>query len=348
MIRTLLASVLLAIVCLPCPATADDVLRSIGASNPAAFYEVLEHVAEGAGLYKAEHLSVTKQFAGSAALCAQFVATGKGDVCTMSVEPIIMGYDKGLRLQLIFADDPRYTYVLGVLDDSPIRTLADFKGKEIGVTNAGSTWTSQISANDMLTGAGLKPSDYSFVPIGVGAQALTALTSKRVDGAAFPAVELGQIGVSGHVKFRYFRDPILDTIPDLGFAATPDTVRAKADELRRYLRAIVKAAILVRENPPVAARYFLEGKHEKVTPETLQNQIVVLETLQGDLSGADPSNPRIGYVPLKGIALLSGFFYAGGLTSRPVPAADIVSNEFIAYANDFDKKAFIAHVKGMR
>ena len=65
-----------------------------------------------------------------------------------------MGYDKGLRLQLIFADDPRYTYVLGVLDDSPIRSLADFKGKEIGVTNAGSTWTSQISANDMLAAPG--------------------------------------------------------------------------------------------------------------------------------------------------------------------------------------------------
>jgi len=35
------------------------------------------------------------------------------------------------------------------------------------------------------------------------------------------------------------------------------------------------------------------------------------------------------------------------LTSALVPAAAIVTNQFIAFANDFDKKAWIAQVKAM-
>jgi hypothetical protein len=53
-------------------------------------------------------------------------------VCASSVEPLIQGYGKGLRLQMFFDRDPQFDWVIGVLDSSPIKTLADFKGKDIG------------------------------------------------------------------------------------------------------------------------------------------------------------------------------------------------------------------------
>jgi len=329
----------------PRPAAADDALTVIGGSNAAAFYEVLEDVAQFAGLYKAEGLTVTKQYAGSASICGQLVASGKADICTMSIEPVVQGYDKGLRLQAFFSRDPRYDYVLGVLDDSPIHSLADFKGKDIGEINAGST--SEISANDMLSGAGLKKTDYNFIPIGTGSQALAALQSHKVAAASFPSVELGTISVVGHVKFRFFHDPILDSIPNVAFVSRPDVIAAKPDALKRYTRAIVKAAFIIRENPRVAAAYFLQGAGIKNTPEALQGETDALNLLQGDLAGADPSNPRIGALPVNGIALYCKFFQAAGLTSSLVPASAIVTNQFIEYANDFDKSAWIASVKKM-
>lgn len=200
------------------PATADDQLSVIGGAS-GSFYEVLDHVALRGGFFKAEHLDVNKQYGGSAATATQLVASGKADILSASIEPIIQGYERGVRLQVFFSRDPRYDYVLGVLDDSPIKTLADFKGVELGETNVGAT--AEISANDMLRGAGLQPSDYSFVPIGIGAQGLTAIVTKKVRAVTFPSVEFGLDEIIGHVKFRIFRDPLLDSVPNVGYMASP-------------------------------------------------------------------------------------------------------------------------------
>ena len=94
------------------------------AGNPTpGIFDTLELIADGAGFYKAEHLNVTKNYSANPATAAQLVATGKADVCSLSVEPVLAGYEKGLRLQFFLSRQARYSYVLGVLQDSPIRTL---------------------------------------------------------------------------------------------------------------------------------------------------------------------------------------------------------------------------------
>jgi NitT/TauT family transport system substrate-binding protein len=247
---------------------------------------------------------------------------------------------------VFFSRVHEYEYVLAVLDDSPIRTLADFKGKDIGEINVGST--SEISANDMLAGAGLKKSDYSFIPIGVGAAATSALVSGKVAGASFPSVELGTYSVVAGLKFRYFRDSILDNVPNVAFTAMPDVIQSKNDALKRFTRAIAKAAILVRVNPQLAARYFIQGSGQKVTDEAVANEAKLLELEQGDLAGSNPTSTRIGYMPEPGVALYCRFFQEQGLTPQLVPADQFVDNEFIPYANDFDHKVWMAQAKAMK
>jgi hypothetical protein len=48
------------------------------------------------------------------------------------------------------------------------------------------------------------------------------------------------------------------------------------------------------------------------------------------------------------MTLYSKYLFDQGFTSELVPATDIVTNQFIEYANDFDHKAFIDEVKRMR
>ncbi len=337
---------LLALAWLPCAASADDTLHVV-AAFPGGI-EVLENVALYAGLYKAEHLDVDKQYAGSASACAQLVMTGKADVCAASMEPTILGYDKGIRMQTFFARVYRYSYTMAVLADSPIRTLADFKGKTIGEPGPGDT--TEVVANNTLAGAGLKKGDYSFAAVGAGAQAIAALASHRVDGLTTAVADVTPQSAAAGVKIRLFGNPLLASIPNAGFAATPGTIASKGDLLRRYARAIAKASVIIRENPDLAAKYALLALHNgaPITPEAIARQASVLRALADFYAGADPMNPRIGNVPYNGIALYCQFFYDAGITKSLVPAREISTNQFIAFANDFDHKAWIAEARRMR
>jgi NitT/TauT family transport system substrate-binding protein len=321
------------------PARADDTLTIVAGSSGAGPYDVLDLVALGQGFYKAEGLDVRREYTGSASTAAQLVATGKGDICAATVEPILAGYDKGLRLTMFLSRAQRYTYAIGVLDESPIRTLAQFKGTNIGVPNLANG--ALPAADAMLAGAGLRKTDYAYVPIGLGAQALDALVNGKVAGVAYPALAVLPFEIAGHRKMRLFRSPTLGDISNAGYFATPATIAAKGDALARFARAIVKAAIFVRENPSVAARDYLQGDNEKVTAEALRDQLLDLQLSRDDLLGADPLSTKIGAISLADIALFTRYLADTGQTKQVVPTADVMTNQFIAYANDFDHRAMV-------
>jgi NitT/TauT family transport system substrate-binding protein len=341
----LVAGVLWAVAGLPRPAQADDVLNVIGGNSPAAFFEVISDVAERAGFYKAEHLTVNFQYAGNPYIAAQLVATGKGDICSLSVEPLVQGYEKGLHLQGFFARDPHYEYAIAVLDDSPIETLAGFKGAVLGETTVGSP--GEISTTAMLLGAGLKKSDVSYAALGAGTQSLPAITGRKVAGLVQPYVQDLIYAVMGNVKFRYFWNPILKDIGDVTYAATPAVIEAKADALARFARASVKASIVIRENPRLAARYFLEGAGVRVTPEALDNETRLLTLGYDQLPGMDPTSTKIGSLPPLGMEVLAKFLYDNGVTAQLVPVDAFMTDRFVGYANDFDHRAFIAYARSL-
>jgi NitT/TauT family transport system substrate-binding protein len=330
----------------PSPARADDYRLSIIAGNSTpGIFDTLELVAAGAGFYKEANLTVDKDYAAGAGTAAQLVASGKADVASLSVEPVLVGYDKGIKLQFFLSRQARYSYVLAVLNDSPIRTLEDFKGKTLGEVNAGSA--AEVTTQSMLAGVGIKPSEYNYIPLGIGAAPLTAIVNKKVDGVAFPYLEIAQDTVLGGVTFRVFRHPILQYISNVGYAAYPNVIAAKAEALKRFSRAIVKAAILVRVNPAAAARLYLQGSGQHVTSDALANTTKIFQLLEGDFPAADLSNPRICDVSPQGLQLYSTYLAQYGMIKAPVSGAAVATDQFIAYANDFDKKALIAYARGL-
>jgi NitT/TauT family transport system substrate-binding protein len=344
-VRLLLAAALALAATLRPAAAADNTLHVV-AAFPGGI-EVIENVARYAGLYKAEGVDVDKQYSGAASICVQLAASGKADVCATGVESTILGYSKGIRLKMFLARVHAYEFILGVPADSPIKTLADFKGTDIGEPNPAAI--TEVSADHMLEGAGLKKSDYNYIPVGVSGQALAAVASHKVVGLSTDRVALAIDAAVAHQKFRIFSDPLIDSIPDSGFEASPQVLASKGDLIKRYARALIKAAILIRENPQVAARYALMGENVgPVTPDAIHQEAVQLIALQSDLVGVDPMDPRLGAISLSSFALYDRLLFSTGWTPTYVPPSEIITNEFIPYANDFDKKAWIAAVKRMR
>ena len=80
---------------------------------------------------------------------------------------------------------------LVVLDSSPLRTIAEFKGKKIGMSPPGSA-THAIAAAVLEHNFGLKPGEYSVVPGNEGRLA-QFLTQKDIDAASIRSVTIAQM-----------------------------------------------------------------------------------------------------------------------------------------------------------
>ncbi len=307
---------------------------------------MLNRVAQGAGFYKEEHLNVVEALVDGAAQAAQTCASGAGDICPLSMEPLISNYSKGLRLQLFLSRELHYSYVLAVTDDSPVQSLADFKGTTLGAHIIGPSSSGEIAAESMLQNAGLGPNDVTFVPIGYADQAFDSLLSKRVAGAAFVLYELLPLEVAGH-KLRIFEHPTLKDVANAGYCAAPATIANKADALARWSRAIVKTSLFVRLNPGASARLLLTSLGKPFTDDDLHAMTQAITLWEDDLPAFDPADKKIGYISPDGAERYSKILVDFGVAPAVVPGSAIVDDRFIDFANDFDRRAVAALAKRM-
>jgi ABC-type nitrate/sulfonate/bicarbonate transport system substrate-binding protein len=314
----------------------DELTFVISATVP-PLMDTLDLVAQGAGIYASENLTVTKIFVGGVTEAAEIVASGKGDICPIGIEPLQTGYERGLDLRMFMARMGRYTYVLSVLEESPVKALTDLRGARIGIHQIGERPLSgQVAVETMLAAAGLARGDYTLAAIGFNDVALAELTSGRVAAAGFPFYELIPFQVAG-TKVRTFRHPVLGDVINAGYAAAPATIAARGDALGRFSRAIAKAALLVRWVPDAAARVLLEALGKPFGDADVARYAAMFALWQTELPAWDHANPRIGYIAPEGMARYNRLIADYGLTRDVVPVEAILTNDFNEAANAFDR-----------
>src|SRR5580765_8899288 len=96
----------------------------------------------------------------------------------------------GVPVKIVLATQIAEAQIV-VLDGSPIKTVADLKGKKIGMSPAGSA-THAIATAILNNNFGLKPSDYTIAP-GNEAQLAQFLSQKEIDAGVLRSVTLAQI-----------------------------------------------------------------------------------------------------------------------------------------------------------
>jgi NitT/TauT family transport system substrate-binding protein len=119
---------------------------------------------------------------GSKAL--QAVVGGSADVVSGAFEHTISLQSKGQAYRA-FAQQGRAPMIVLVVSNKTMadyKTPADLKGKKIGVTAPGSS--TNMMASFFLAQHGLKPSDVSFIGVGAGAGAITAMRTGQIDAMA--------------------------------------------------------------------------------------------------------------------------------------------------------------------
>ncbi|NRF69554.1 ABC transporter substrate-binding protein [Aquincola sp. S2] len=138
-------------------------------------------IAEQLGYFKAEGLEVQiVDFAGGSQALRALIG-GSADVVSGAFEHTVNMQAKGQRLRAVVLMGRAPQIVLGVNPKTMpnFKTVADLKGKKIGVTAPGSS--TNVMANFVLAKAGLKPGDVSIIGVGAGNGAVAAMRSGQID-----------------------------------------------------------------------------------------------------------------------------------------------------------------------
>ena len=138
-------------------------------------------IAETQGYFKDEGLDVTiVDFAGGSR-ALQAVIGGSADVVSGAFEHTVNMQSKGQFLRAFVLQGRAPQIVLGVNPKTMpnYKSVADLKGKKIGVTAPGSS--TNVMANFVLAKAGLHPTDVSIIGVGAGNGAVAAMRSGQID-----------------------------------------------------------------------------------------------------------------------------------------------------------------------
>ncbi|OQW88614.1 MAG: ABC transporter substrate-binding protein [Rhodoferax ferrireducens] len=155
------------------------VTLAVGGKN--LLYYLPLTIAEQLGYFKAEGLDVTiVDFAGGAK-ALQAVVGGSADVVSGAFEHTINMQFKGQMMRAFVLQGAAPQIVLGINPKTMpnFKTVADLKGKKVGVSAPGSS--TNVMLNFVLAKAGLKPSDVSVIGVGTGSGAVAAMRSGQID-----------------------------------------------------------------------------------------------------------------------------------------------------------------------
>ena len=215
-------------------------------------------LAEELGYFTEQDLEVEVVAPADPADPPKLVAAGQADMAVSYQPQLHLQVHEGLPLKRVGTLVATPLNCLLVLEDGPIKSIADLKGKKVGFSVAG--------VEEALLGAILKPHNLGMNDIelvNVNWSLSPSLMSKQVDAVigAFRNFELNQMDIEG-VKGRcfYLEEEGLPPYDELIYVAHSD--RMDVDKVKRFLAATEKATQYIVNHPKKSWEIFAATSKE--------------------------------------------------------------------------------------
>lgn len=229
------------------------------------------------GFFEEEGLSVAHELAGQGAAGAvlQMVARRNADIGSGTFDGVLLQAAAGNDLGLIFFYNQIRASHLSVitLPDSPINSIADLRGKTIGVQSLGGSPMKTVSL--ILREQGIDPSsDVTFVAVGIAAQALQAMRSGECDAyVASRGTVSGMEAVGAQFKFLDLPEWMRE-VTGAGLFTSRDYLQSNRQALVGIGRSVAKSTVFMKANPEAAVRIHWDIYPEQVPQGTSFDQAV--------------------------------------------------------------------------
>lgn len=204
------------------------------------------------GYWQQEGYDVDVQPGGGTLQTVQQLVGGNADLAAGSGNAMIQFNEKNnLPVRIV------YTYgvtdwSVGVDADGPIKTVKDLKGKQIGVFSLSTGGIGML--NTLLRANGMDPAkDIELVPVGLGAPAVEAMRSGKVQGLMYWGGGIASFENAG-LKLRKLIAEEWLTYPDYSLVTMQPIADRSPDMLVAVARGSAKAVLFAMTNPSCAVK----------------------------------------------------------------------------------------------
>jgi len=283
--------------------------------------------------------------------CVKLVATKELQASLPSVEPLAIIRPQGVKAKFFYTAYQANIYGIAVPADSPVKSITDLKGKKIGVTSMASAGV--IVARALVKQAGMNPdSDVSIIVAGEAAQTAALVNSKQVDALSQFDTQYALTSNAG-AKLRLLDHPEIKKFPSNGFVALEDYLKNNRKEAVALARGYAKGTVFAIANPEAAIRILWEvypqtkstGKDEATA---LRDDLITLEARARNWRYEQVDGKRWGDNVEANYQAYLDWLLEQGIIKAKTDAKDIVTNELLGDAINFDEKALIEEAKAYK
>jgi NitT/TauT family transport system substrate-binding protein len=274
--------------------------------------------------------------------CVKLVATKDVQIALPSMEPLAIIRPQGVKAKFFYTAYQGNIYGIAVPADSPVKTMADLKGKRIGVTSMASAGV--VVARALAKQAGLDPDkDISIVVAGESAQTAALLRSKQVDALSQFDTQYALTSNAG-AKLRFLDHPEIRKFPSNGFVALEDYLKTNRADAVALARGYAMGTVFAIANPEAAIRILWQ-----VYPQTRSLGKDEATALRDDLLTLDARAKHWRYEPVDGkrwgdnveanYRAYLDWLTAQGVVKTKVDVKDLITDELLDDVNKFDADA---------
>lgn len=279
------------------------------------------------------------------------VATGNAPIGWASPAQAVIAMQDGAAAQLdlryFSSVEYRNIWSISVPADSTIQSVAELKGKRIGVTALGSAAMNYGKA--YLRAAGLNPDrDVTFIPIGAGGQAMAAMRQKVVEAIVFWETANITFGLAGLPVRQLPIDDRLAKLPDVSLLATNETIEKNPKMLVGFGRALAKGLDFCLANRTACVlmtwKIYPESKPAEGNLEQKLERGLKMTTTWDGWTDSSIGDKRGVFIESRWKDL-SDFLLQGGQIAKPIPASRMFTTELVDQINDYDRAAIVQQAK---